>query len=149
MRLCSWIIKISIVAVITIIFILAILLLLDAVSRTLKKVEDAKIEIATINAETEHNKKIFSMVETFREIKHDYVAHLLTISAFANDNDIEGIKAYLSDLNSEYGIEDAFITTNNRVFDSILTAQNLDTPCSNTPFFGSLFYCDVFHKSLR
>lgn len=119
------VVKTTIVAVIIVVLIAALIWLLDAISRALKKVEKANLEIATMNAENTHNEQMLSMINTFREIKHDYVAHILTIASYAKDNDIESINTYLKDFNSEYGVGEAFVATGNRVFDSIMTAKTL------------------------
>lgn len=108
-----------------IIYIIYLLVFMDMISRSAKKMNDAQVELTKANAEAEYNTQVSAVIDTFREIKHDYASHITAIAAYANDENWDALKKYLSDFNAQYGIEKYFISTGNRTFDSIVTSKAL------------------------
>ena len=105
--------------------ILALLFFMDRISRSAKKMNDQQVELARANSELEYNTQVTAVIDTFREIKHDYVSHITAISAYVRDENWDALRKYLSDFNTEYGVEKFFVSTGNRTFDSIVTSKAL------------------------
>ena len=107
----------------------ALFFFMDRISRAAEKMNNAEVELTRANAELEYNTQVSAVIDTFREIKHDYASHITALAAFAHDENWDALKTYLSDLNESYGIEKYFSNTGNRTFDSIVTSKALI--CSN------------------
>lgn len=105
--------------------ILALLFFMDRISRSAKRMNDQQVELARANSELEYNAQVSAVINTFREIKHDYVSHITAINAYAQAENWDALKKYLSDFNDEYGVEKYFISTGNRTFDAIVTSKAL------------------------
>ena len=108
----------------TVLFILAILALLDTISKSIKKQLDAQAELTVYNSKKEHEQNMLAMAETFRRIQHDYANHMTTITGFVNKRDMDGLVAYMDDYNAQYNVGTYYIT-GYTVIDSILTSKAL------------------------
>lgn len=108
----------------TLLFMFAVLVLLDMISKSIKKQLDAQAELTVYNSKKEHEQNMLAMAERFRRIQHDYANHMTTITGFVNKRDMDGLAAYMDDYNAQYNVGTYYIT-GYTVIDSILTSKAL------------------------
>jgi len=118
------IIRCIIPAIVLAIFIFAILILLDAISKETKKQVESQAKLSALNSRVEYEEKTHAMVDIVKKIKHDYANHIIAISGYVNAEDYDGLRDYLKKYNTEYDMG-YFYSTGIISIDSILTSKSL------------------------
>ena len=70
-----------------------------------------------------HYQEVETMYRQIRGWRHDYRNHIQMMKALAAKNDMEGIKAYLDELDTDLNIVDTVVKTGNAMADAILNSK--------------------------
>lgn len=87
------------------------------------KKSDKKIETYQKELIEEHYKEVESMYNQMRGWRHDYRNHIQLLKILALKGDIEGIKKYLNELDTDLQKIDISIKTGNEMADAILNSK--------------------------
>ena len=70
-----------------------------------------------------HYREVENMYSQIRGWRHDYRNHIQTMKAFAANGDMDAIKAYLDELDTDLNTVDTVIKTGNAMADAILNSK--------------------------
>ena len=70
-----------------------------------------------------HYKEVENMYRQIRGWRHDYRSHIQTMKAYAAAGDLEAIRAYLDELETDLCAVDTVIRTGNKMTDAILNSK--------------------------
>lgn len=70
-----------------------------------------------------HYREVDNMYRQIRGWRHDYRNHIQTLKVFAANGDLDAIKSYLDDLDSDLSTVDTVIKTGNAMADAILNSK--------------------------
>ncbi len=70
-----------------------------------------------------HYKEVENMYRQMRGWRHDYRNHIQTMKALAANGDMDGLKAYLDELDTDLNTVDTVIKTGNAMADAILNSK--------------------------
>ena len=70
-----------------------------------------------------HYREVENMYRQIRGWRHDYRNHIQTMKAFAANGDMDAIKAYLDELDTDLNTVDTVIKTGNAMADAILNSK--------------------------
>lgn len=84
---------------------------------------DNQIELYQRELIETHYKEVDNMYKKMRGWRHDYRNHIQMMKALASNGDLEGIKAYLDELDTELNTVDTVIKTGNAMADAILNSK--------------------------
>lgn len=70
-----------------------------------------------------HYREVENMYRQMRGWRHDYRNHIQTMKAFAASGDLEAIKAYLNELDTDLNTVDTVVKTGNAMADAILNSK--------------------------
>ena len=70
-----------------------------------------------------HYREVENMYRQMRGWRHDYRNHIQTMKAFAASGDLEAIKAYLDELDTDLNTVDTVVKTGNAMADAILNSK--------------------------
>lgn len=84
---------------------------------------DNKIELYQRELIETHYKEVDNMYKKMRGWRHDYRNHIQMMKALASNGDLEGIKAYLDELDTDLNTVDTVIKTGNAMADAILNSK--------------------------
>ncbi len=70
-----------------------------------------------------HYREVENMYRQMRGWRHDYRNHIQTMKAFAASGDLEAIKAYLGELDTDLNTVDTVVKTGNAMADAILNSK--------------------------
>ena len=70
-----------------------------------------------------HYREVDNMYRQIRGWRHDYRNHIQTMKAFAASGDLEAIKAYLDELDTDLNTVDTVVKTGNAMADAILNSK--------------------------
>ena len=70
-----------------------------------------------------HYREVENMYRRIRGWRHDYRNHIQTMKAFAANGDMDAIKAYLDELDTDLNTVDTVIKTGNAMADAILNSK--------------------------
>ena len=70
-----------------------------------------------------HYREVENMYRQMRGWRHDYRNHIQTMKAFAASGDLEDIKAYLDELDTDLNTVDTVVKTGNAMADAILNSK--------------------------
>lgn len=84
---------------------------------------DNQIELYQRELIETHYKEVDNMYKKMRGWRHDYRNHIQMMKALASNGDLEGIKAYLDELDTDLNTVDTVIKTGNAMADAILNSK--------------------------
>lgn len=84
---------------------------------------DNQIELYQRELIETHYKEVDNMYKKMRGWRHDYRNHIQMMKALAANGDMEGIKAYLDELDTDLNTVDTVIKTGNAMADAILNSK--------------------------
>lgn len=84
---------------------------------------DNQIELYQRELIETHYKEVDNMYRKMRGWRHDYRNHIQMMKALASNGDLEGIKAYLDELDTDLNTVDTVIKTGNAMADAILNSK--------------------------
>lgn len=84
---------------------------------------DNQIELYQRKLIETHYKEVDNMYKKMRGWRHDYRNHIQMMKALASNGDLEGIKAYLDELDTDLNTVDTVIKTGNAMADAILNSK--------------------------
>ena len=84
---------------------------------------DNQIEVYQRELVETHYKEVDNMYRKMRGWRHDYRNHIQMMKALAANDDMEGIKAYLDELDTDLNTVDTVIKTGNAMADAILNSK--------------------------
>ena len=84
---------------------------------------DNQIEVYQRELVETHYREVDNMYKKMRGWRHDYRNHIQMMKALAANNDMEGIKAYLDELDTDLNTVDTVIKTGNAMADAILNSK--------------------------
>ena len=70
-----------------------------------------------------HYAEVENMYKQIRDWRHDYRNHIQTMKAYAANGDMEAIKVYLDELDTDLNTVDTVIKTGNPMADAILNSK--------------------------
>ena len=70
-----------------------------------------------------HYQEVDNMYRQIRGWRHDYRNHIQTMKVLAANGDLDGIKAYLDDLDTDLNTVDTVVKTGNAMADAILNSK--------------------------
>lgn len=70
-----------------------------------------------------HYQEVDNMYKQIRGWRHDYRNHIQTMKVLASNGDLEGIKAYLDELDTDLNTVDTVVKTGNPMADAILNSK--------------------------
>lgn len=70
-----------------------------------------------------HYQEVENMYRQMRGWRHDYRNHIQTMKVLAENGDMDGIKAYLDDLDTDLNTVDTVVKTGNAMADAILNSK--------------------------
>ncbi|MCD8076269.1 MAG: ATP-binding protein [Lachnospiraceae bacterium] len=70
-----------------------------------------------------HYREVDNMYRQMRGWRHDYRNHIQTMKVLASNGDMEGIKAYLDELDTDLNTVDTVVKTGNSMADAILNSK--------------------------
>lgn len=70
-----------------------------------------------------HYREVENMYRQMRGWRHDYRNHIQTMKAFVASGDLEAIKAYLNELDTDLNTVDTVVKTGNAMADAILNSK--------------------------
>ena len=70
-----------------------------------------------------HYKEVDNMYRQMRGWRHDYRGHIQTMKVLAAQGDLEGIRAYLDQLDTDLNTVDLAVKTGNAMADAILNSK--------------------------
>ena len=70
-----------------------------------------------------HYREVDNMYRQIRGWRHDYRNHIQTMKVLAANGDMDGIKAYLDDLDTDLNTVDTVVKTGNAMADAILNSK--------------------------
>ena len=70
-----------------------------------------------------HYQEVENMYRQIRGWRHDYRNHIQTMKAYAANGDLEAIKGYLDELDTDLNTVDTVIKTGNAMADAILNSK--------------------------
>ena len=70
-----------------------------------------------------HYQEVENMYRQIRGWRHDYRNHIQTMKAFAANGDMDAIKAYLDELDTDLNTVDTVVKTGNHMADAILNSK--------------------------
>lgn len=91
--------------------------------RFFSKKIDNQIELYQRELVETHYKEVDNMYKKMRGWRHDYRNHIQMMKALASNGDMEGIKAYLDELDTDLNTVDTVIKTGNAMADAILNSK--------------------------
>lgn len=91
--------------------------------RFFSKKIDNQIELYQRELVENHYKEVDNMYKKMRGWRHDYRNHIQMMKALASNGDMEGIKAYLDELDTDLNTVDTVIKTGNAMADAILNSK--------------------------
>ena len=84
---------------------------------------DNQIEVYQRELVETHYREVDNMYKKMRGWRHDYRNHIQMMKALAANNDMDGIKAYLDELDTDLNTVDTVIKTGNAMADAILNSK--------------------------
>ena len=91
--------------------------------RFFSKKIDNQIELYQRELVETQYKEVDNMYKKMRGWRHDYRNHIQMMKALASNGDMEGIKAYLDELDTDLNTVDTVIKTGNAMADAILNSK--------------------------
>lgn len=88
-----------------------------------KKKEDERIAAYQRELINTHYAEVDNMYKKMRGWRHDYRNHIQVLKAYATAGDLEAIKAYLDELDTDLATVDTVIKTGNAMADAILNSK--------------------------
>ena len=88
-----------------------------------KKKEDERIAAYQRELINTHYAEVDNMYKKMRGWRHDYRNHIQVLKAYASTGDLEAIKAYLDELDTDLATVDTVIKTGNAMADAILNSK--------------------------
>lgn len=82
--------------------------------------EENKLIASQLRMQEAQYKRMLEQIETTARIRHDLRHHLISIGAFAEDNDLTGMKRYLADLIPDPSLDEPLSVCQNHIADVIL-----------------------------
>ena len=70
-----------------------------------------------------HYREVDNMYRQIRGWRHDYRNHIQTMKAYAANGDMEAIKAYLDELDTDLNTVDTVVKTGNAISDAVLNSK--------------------------
>lgn len=70
-----------------------------------------------------HYREVDNMYRQIRGWRHDYRNHIQTMKAYAANGDMEAIKAYLDELDTDLNTVDTVVKTGNAIADAVLNSK--------------------------
>ncbi len=70
-----------------------------------------------------HYQEVENMYRQIRGWRHDYRNHIQTMKVFAADGDLEAVKSYLDELDTDLNSVDTVVKTGNHMADAILNSK--------------------------
>lgn len=89
----------------------------------LSKKIDQQIAIYQRELIETHYQEVENMYRQMRGWRHDYRNHIQTMKVLAENGDMDGIKAYLDDLDTDLNTVDTVVKTGNAMADAILNSK--------------------------
>lgn len=89
----------------------------------LSKLIDKKIAVYQQELLKTHYDEVENMYKQMRGWRHDYRNHIQTMKSYVSLGDIESIKRYLDELDTDLTTIDTTIKTGNRMTDAILNSK--------------------------
>lgn len=88
-----------------------------------KKKEDERIAAYQRELINTHYAEVDNMYKKMRGWRHDYRNHIQVLKAYASSGNLEAIKAYLDELDTDLATVDTVIKTGNAMADAILNSK--------------------------
>ncbi len=88
-----------------------------------KKKEDERIAAYQRELINTHYAEVDNMYKKMRGWRHDYRNHIQVLKAYASEGNLEAIKAYLDELDTDLATVDMVIKTGNAMADAILNSK--------------------------
>lgn len=88
-----------------------------------KKKEDERIAAYQRELINTHYAEVDNMYKKMRGWRHDYRNHIQVLKAYASEGNLEAIKAYLDELDTDLATVDTVIKTGNTMADAILNSK--------------------------
>nr|MCR5374910.1 Spo0B domain-containing protein [Lachnospiraceae bacterium] len=88
-----------------------------------KKKEDERIAAYQRELINTHYAEVDNMYKKMRGWRHDYRNHIQVLKAYASEGNLEAIKAYLDELDTDLATVDTVIKTGNAMADAILNSK--------------------------
>ena len=88
-----------------------------------KKKEDERIAAYQRELINTHYAEVDNMYKKMRGWRHDYRNHIQVLKAYASSGNLEAIKAYLDELDTDLAMVDTVIKTGNAMADAILNSK--------------------------
>ncbi len=129
----------GIIAILMMTVTLLLLVMIGQTNKWAAKYSEERIEMESLRKELQYNKEMTMVSQTIRQLKHAYYNHLSVISVLTADGNLEELKKYMSDYDSEYGIIDRYAITGDNVLDSLLSYKKLICDAESIDFRVSVF----------
>lgn len=71
-----------------------------------------------------HYEEVENMYQTMRGWRHDYRNHIQVLKAYAANGDLDAIRTYLDELDTDLSAVDMVIKTGNKMADAIINSKN-------------------------
>ena len=81
-----------------------------------------------------HYKEVENMYRQIRGWRHDYRNHIQLMKVLATNDDMDGIKAYLDELDTDLNTVDTVVKTGNAMADAILNSKLALCKARNIPY---------------
>lgn len=98
-----------------------LIILLGKVSVWSERYFEERVLSESLKREALYNSEMKTVVQSVRQLKHDYANHMSVIASLANGGDLEGLREYMADYKSEYGSVERFALTGDGMLDSLLS----------------------------
>lgn len=102
-----------------------LMILFGRASVSAQRYTEERVLTDTLGREVKYNFEITSVVQTVRQLKHDYSNHMSVIAALSAEGDIEGLRKYMSDYSAEYGSVDRYALTGDNMLDSLFSYKKM------------------------
>lgn len=89
----------------------------------LSKYIDKRIAVYQRDLIETHYDEVENMYRTIRGWRHDYRNHIQTMKSYASSGDMEAIKSYLNELDTDLSTVDTVIKTGNKMTDAIINSK--------------------------
>ena len=118
-------IKYGLIAVLLMALVILLLILFGKASVWAQKYYEEHIMTESLKREVQYNSEMNAVMQSIRQLKHDYSNHMGVIASYAAEGDIEALRRYMEDYRSEYGIVDRYAITGDSTLDSLLSYKKM------------------------
>ena len=118
-------IKYGVIALLMTSVVLLLLVMFGQTNKWIQKFADERVVSESLKREVRYNSEMTTVSKTVRQLKHDYANHMSVIASMAADGNLEGLRKYMTDYNSEYGAVERYAITGDNTLDSLLSYKKM------------------------